>query len=356
MQPPTGAAVKRLMREINELRKNPPEGIRVQTNDEDMLDVTGIIEGPEGTPYAGGYFRVRFKFTEEFPAAPPKCWFATKLFHPNVGPSGEICVNTLKKDWKSTYGIGHILVTVKCLLIYPNPESALDEEAGKLLMEDYESYCSRAKLITSVHATPRTRPVEFDTPSRPDGDEKEKVSPKAASSSTESVASTSKTTTIATPTTTTTTTTATTATVTTPVVSTPATTATSPPVSTASIASRLGLPTAVPRKASSPAPSSYTSSMSLKSSSTLSMENSKDGSVLKNERHASPAPLSTADANVEGKAKMGLAGSGLGLGLAPGAGLASANGSAAGGKSMKRAATNSAVSGAEKRKKALKRL
>lgn len=68
----------------------------------------------------------------------------------------------MKKDWKSTYGIGHILVTVKCLLIYPNPESALDEEAGKLLLEEYESYCARAKLITSVHATPRTKPAEFD--------------------------------------------------------------------------------------------------------------------------------------------------------------------------------------------------
>jgi ubiquitin-conjugating enzyme E2 S len=84
-------------------------------------------------------------------------WFATKIFHPNVGPTGEICVNTLKKDWKSEYGIGHILVTVKCLLIYPNPESALDEEAGKLLLENYNDYCSRAKLITSVHAIPRVR-------------------------------------------------------------------------------------------------------------------------------------------------------------------------------------------------------
>jgi len=130
-----------------------------------MLDVTGIIQGPESTPYAGGYFKVKFKFTEEFPAAPPKCWFATKIFHPNVGPTGEICVNTLKKDWKSEYGIGHILVTVKCLLIYPNPESALDEEAGKLLLENYDDYCSRAKLITSVHATPRVPPPEFDTPS-----------------------------------------------------------------------------------------------------------------------------------------------------------------------------------------------
>ena len=82
-------------------------------------------------------------------------WFATKIFHPNVSGAGEICVNTLKKDWKSEYGIGHILVTVKCLLIYPNPDSALDEEAGKLLQENYESYCARAKLITSVHATPK---------------------------------------------------------------------------------------------------------------------------------------------------------------------------------------------------------
>jgi ubiquitin-protein ligase len=27
----------------------------------------------EGTPYQGGYFRVKFEFNEEFPAAPPRC-------------------------------------------------------------------------------------------------------------------------------------------------------------------------------------------------------------------------------------------------------------------------------------------
>ena len=78
--------------------------------------------------------------------------FVTKIFHPNVSSSGEICVNTLKKDWQSSFGIAHILVTVKCLLIYPNPESALDEEAGRALLEDYEQYCMRARTLTSVHA------------------------------------------------------------------------------------------------------------------------------------------------------------------------------------------------------------
>lgn len=88
-----------------------------------------------------------------FPSQPPKGFFLTKIFHPNVNSSnGEICVNTLKKDWKPDLGIKHILLTVKCLLIVPNPESALNEEAGKLLLEDYEEYFSRAKLYTEVHA------------------------------------------------------------------------------------------------------------------------------------------------------------------------------------------------------------
>lgn len=34
------------MRELTDLKKNPPEGIRVQTDEEDMFNVIGIIEGP----------------------------------------------------------------------------------------------------------------------------------------------------------------------------------------------------------------------------------------------------------------------------------------------------------------------
>lgn len=42
--------------------------------------------------------------------------------------AGEICVNTLKKDWNEKLGVRHVLLTIKCLLIVPNPESALNEE------------------------------------------------------------------------------------------------------------------------------------------------------------------------------------------------------------------------------------
>jgi len=316
------SVLRRIMRELSELENNPPEGIRIQTSDEDMLDVTGIIEGPDGTPYAGGYFNVKFKFTEEFPSAPPKCWFATKIFHPNVGGNGEICVNTLKKDWKSTYGIGHILVTVKCLLIYPNPESALDEEAGKLLLEDYQSYCDRAKLITSVHATPRVKPAEFNKPCSVDAESpapssRRDTPPKTVTS----VASTSKL----------------------PITSL-ATLPTSPAVpsisSPASMAP-LSLPI-ISRKSASPAPP-----MSLKAS--LSADKEGLGMGPQKERHPSPSPLGPSDANVGSGGKAGM---GMGLGMASTAALGNTTGT----KAVKRAATGSGATNAEKRKKALKRL
>ena len=78
------------------------------------------------------------------------------MFHPNISKSGEICVNTLKRDWKPDLGLRHILMVIRCLLIEPFPESALNEEAGKLLMEDYESYASHARMMTSIHAIKQT--------------------------------------------------------------------------------------------------------------------------------------------------------------------------------------------------------
>ena len=66
-------------------------------------------------------------------------------------------MNVLKKDWKLDLGIRHVLLVIRCLLIEPFPESALNEEAGKLLLDDYEDYAKHARLMTSIHAQPAKR-------------------------------------------------------------------------------------------------------------------------------------------------------------------------------------------------------
>ncbi|KAI8640815.1 ubiquitin-conjugating enzyme E2 S [Parasitella parasitica] len=149
----TSKAIKRIVKEIQQLQQTPPEDIQVIPEDENLTEVHAWIRGPDGTPYEGGYFKVKLQMDESFPDTPPKGYFLTKIFHPNVSEKGEICVNTLKKDWKPELGIQHVLLTIKCLLIVPNPESALNEEAGRLLLEQYEDYAKRARLYTSIQAT-----------------------------------------------------------------------------------------------------------------------------------------------------------------------------------------------------------
>merc|ERR1719354_517153 len=111
------------------------------------------ILGPAETPFHKGVFHIKIVLGPNYPSSPPSGYFLTKIFHPNVAPvSGEICVSTLKKDWKSDVTLTQLLMTIKCLLIVPNPESALNEEAGKLLLEDYDAYKKHATLYSTIHA------------------------------------------------------------------------------------------------------------------------------------------------------------------------------------------------------------
>ncbi|KAG0195648.1 hypothetical protein BGX28_000922 [Mortierella sp. GBA30] len=146
------AALRKVTRELYALENDPPEGIRLILNEDSLTDIQAWIQGPEGTPYSGGCFRIRIQLSPDFPNSPPKCFFMTKIFHPNVSKQGDVCVSTLKKDWKKELGLRHILLVVKCLLIVPNPESALNEEAGRQLLERYDDYANHARLMTSIHA------------------------------------------------------------------------------------------------------------------------------------------------------------------------------------------------------------
>lgn len=155
----SSGGIKKIGRELVELEQNPPDGVRICLNDQDISQLDAYIEGPEGTPYANGIFHIHIQISQDYPQNPPKCRFHTPIFHPNVGRDGEICVNTLKKDWRREFGIKHILLTIKCLLIAPNAESALNEDAGKLLLEAYEVFSQRAQRMTSIHASNKQQQV-----------------------------------------------------------------------------------------------------------------------------------------------------------------------------------------------------
>lgn len=163
----TPQVIRQLTKELQDLHTDEELvkelGIKVAINEQDVTDISVEVDGPAGTPYEGGLFRMKLSLPSDFPNSPPKGFFTTKIWHPNVSKSGEICVNVLKRDWKSDLGIKHVLLVIRCLLIEPYPESALNEEAGKALLEDYSEYARYAKLMTSLHAQPTKRHMPLTT-------------------------------------------------------------------------------------------------------------------------------------------------------------------------------------------------
>nr|POE47757.1 ubiquitin-conjugating enzyme e2 s [Quercus suber] len=122
-------------------------------DNDDLTHLDILLAGPTHTPFAAGVFKLHLSIPPNYPAQPPTAHFRTPIFHPNVDPqTGGVCVETLKRDWDVKLTLKDILLVIQCLLIQPNPDSALNAEAGALLQEDFGSFKRRAELMTSIHA------------------------------------------------------------------------------------------------------------------------------------------------------------------------------------------------------------
>ena len=61
-----------------------------------------MMESPYVIPdLAGGQFRIKLVLSKDFPASPPKGFFLTKIFHPNVAKHciSKMFVETVISGW-----------------------------------------------------------------------------------------------------------------------------------------------------------------------------------------------------------------------------------------------------------------
>jgi ubiquitin-protein ligase len=108
---------RRLQKDISELVQSPPPDVSVSNTGESLTSISVTLNGSEATAYEGGSWRINLKIPPDYPVSPPKAYFVTKIFHPNVHPStGEVCVDTLKRDWKPELTLNDILLVRKTLV------------------------------------------------------------------------------------------------------------------------------------------------------------------------------------------------------------------------------------------------
>ena len=92
----------------------------------------------------------------EYPTKPPKCKFSPPLFHPNVYPSGTVCLSILNEEegWKPAITIKEILLGIQSLLDEPNPESPAQADAFNLFKKDKQAYEKKIRSLVKENPAP----------------------------------------------------------------------------------------------------------------------------------------------------------------------------------------------------------
>jgi len=89
---------------------------------------------------------------EEYPMAPPKVRFMTKIYHPNIDKLGRICLDILKEKWSPALQIRTVLLSIQALLSAPNPDDPLDNQVANHWKTNEAEAIKTAREWTKKHA------------------------------------------------------------------------------------------------------------------------------------------------------------------------------------------------------------
>jgi ubiquitin-conjugating enzyme E2 D/E len=116
--------------------------------------ILGSLEGPPSTPYSGGLFHFIIYVGPDYPFLPPIFLAVTKIYHPNISSTGEICVDAIKEEWRPNMSLRSTLVSIASILDDPGLDDPLVPEVAETYLRDRSTYDENARLYTQKYANP----------------------------------------------------------------------------------------------------------------------------------------------------------------------------------------------------------
>lgn len=164
---PRPHSMRRLLTEYTQLTKDPDckwfkitpmEGFVPGTESPDgylckwQIDIYGF----QNTIYEGYTLKAEMLFPKDYPLSPPKMFFLTKMYHPNIYEDGKVCISILHtahtdphtdeldtEQWTPVLCVRTILLSIMLLLNEPNTNSPANIDASihfRKSRPDYEEY------------------------------------------------------------------------------------------------------------------------------------------------------------------------------------------------------------------------
>ena len=149
----SGLAANRIQKELAAFLADPPPGCSVLQMGDDLSRWQVKVQGPPESSFEGGNFTLLVTFPPDYPFKPPKVKFETRIFHPNINQSGDICLDTLASQWAPSFSMAQVndliffliisvqvMLSIIQLLADPNPSDPINPEAARMLQQYPEDY------------------------------------------------------------------------------------------------------------------------------------------------------------------------------------------------------------------------
>jgi len=124
-QQPSATCIARIKRDIWSVFKDPPPGMFIAPDPENITKIHALIVGPFDTPYEGGFFYFLIRCPPDYPIRAPRCRLLTTgnntvRFNPNLYRNGKVCLSILGTwsgpSWSPAQCISSLLISIQSLM------------------------------------------------------------------------------------------------------------------------------------------------------------------------------------------------------------------------------------------------
>ncbi|OLS27109.1 MAG: Ubiquitin-conjugating enzyme E2 [Candidatus Heimdallarchaeota archaeon LC_3] len=166
---------KRIAEDYNNLKKMYKKGTIKQLkafpgNKKSIEHLAVLLEGPKGTPYQKGIYKLEIKFGNDYPYSPPFVRLHTPIWHPNFWPKPteypgkrNICLALVDPElkgsrhgWSPSKNVGTVINSILAMFnvdkAYTNPHDVFNKSAAMEYLNNQKKFKKKANELNKKYA------------------------------------------------------------------------------------------------------------------------------------------------------------------------------------------------------------